>query len=204
MAQLAVELRQLILDDAVVVIAVLAAVDAGAIGGDLRAAPALRAGQQDRAEIAVIDVVRKSGAARARIEPDRVGRADPGTAGPRIAFDRQFVAIGFGIGGVEHRIPAVVTLVRGVPAERIELGMTLERIVAQHTLDARERALRDQAVRYGVTRVEGGTRPIERQFDPALDVVVLEVRIERVDRAGQIGGNAHFERALQPQPLEPA
>ena len=168
------DLPQLIGDDPVVVIAVLAADDPRTVAADLGPAPSLRRRQQDRVEVRIVERVREGCAIRPAGEVDVVEGTHAGAARAGIAFERQLVAIGLRVGDVGRSAPSVVALPLIVPAERIELGVTLEDVVAHDALDAVEAARRHQ-VAVGDCVRERNTAPKERQLDAPLHGVFLEV-----------------------------
>ena len=182
-----VELPQFVLDLAVVVITVLPAGDGGPVGSDLGAAPTLRTGQEYLIVIAVVQFMRERGAARCARKSDGVGRPIAKPSGTGISLDHQFVTVRARVAYVGSGVPAIVTLPGIVPAKGIELGVTLECIVAQHALDVGEGTIGDQPVGNRIAIFERSAAPVERQFDAALDLVVLEVRIEPVKRRGEVG-----------------
>ena len=208
-------LPELVLDDAVVVIAVLAAADPAPVDPRLIPAPTQGAGQLDQVIVAIVEGGAEDGPVAVAGETDRVGRADVGAApGAGIAFEDQFVAVGFRHADVGRDIPAVVAFPAVVPTEAVELCIALEHVVAHDALDVREAA---GARKHELTaRIDIGDRQLggvgaggiivdveaERKLDAALDLVILEVRVEGVERRGEIGGGPPLHRSLEAKARE--
>ena len=173
-------------------------------GLDVRTAPAERIGQLDEAGVRIVERRPKKRARAARREADRVLRADAlAVAGARIRLEHGLVALGARHADVDHRVPAVAALILAVIAERVELGLALEAVVADDALDAAERAFGGEAVgdrRRG--RDRGRRAEAERQLDAALDLVVVEVGEEAVDRRGDLRDRLPLDRALKAEALQ--
>ena len=204
-------LLQLVPDDPVVIIAVLTVADLFSVHAGLIAAPAERAGQLDQIIVAVIQRRAEHRAVRAAGEADRIDRARILPArGAGVRFKDQFVAVCFRIAEIGHHVPAIVAGPFAVPAERIELRLALEHVVTHHALDVGEgpSGREDTVIRGDVQLRRIGLRRIvidvetERQFDPALDLIVAEIGIEAVEGRREIGRWTPFERPLQAKPLE--
>ena len=189
---------QLIIDDAVVIIALLMA--------ERRArAPAQRIGQDHEVRIAIVQLA--AGEARAGAGADeiqRVGRAHTGAiAGASIGFERQLAAIGARIAKVETGRPAVVPAIFGVEAAREYLRRAFIAMVVHHRFDIGEGAAVDEIA--VARRAAGDQRragPVEREFHAALDLLVLEVAVEAIEGQHQRVGRLHLHAALDAQALE--
>ena len=189
-------LEQLVGNDAVVPVA----------GLHPCAAPAKRVGQPDQARVAVVERVGERGAVGVGGEADRIGSAvAPAIAGARIAFDAQLVAVGARIAEIEERAPPVVAVVIEVEAARIEVRLALEHVVAHHAAHIGEGAGFGETAERTVDHAAGGVGVAEaqRQFDPALGLVVVETGIEAVDGDHEIGRRLILQRAVDPEALEP-
>ncbi|HVL41555.1 MAG TPA: TonB-dependent receptor plug domain-containing protein, partial [Brevundimonas sp.] len=102
---------QFVIDRRRVQIAVLAA-------GDDVAAPALRAGQADQVEVAVVQTGREAGDVLAGVEADRVGRPDGTAAGAGVGFQDLVGALDAGVVDVGVQRPGLVELELAVPSQR--------------------------------------------------------------------------------------
>ena len=192
------ELPQFVFDDPVVVIAVLAAARCAA-------APAERVGQLDQRRVAVVEhLVGEEGTAGSRTEGQRIGCAGAAAGrGARVRFEDQLVAVGAREADVGIDVPAVFAFVLDIETARIELRLAYVIVVVDHGLDAREGAAGDHAV--GGFKPGGRkcrARPCQRDFDATLDVGVVEIRIEAIERQHGRGRCLVLHGAVDAEPLE--
>ncbi len=188
------EREQFVLDGPLVEIAVLAA-------GNEAVAPALRAGEADEAGVGVVQLRAEDGAAVAHQEADVVGCAQRAAAGAGVGLDVEVLAVDHRVAEVDGCTEHVVAGL-DVPAGGKQVGVAVHDVVADHALHVVELARGHEATLDSGVGLQLGGRPEQRQLDAAAGLVVLEVRIEDVDRGRESLGRRPFEGAIDRIPGE--
>ena len=168
--------------------------------GATAAVPALRVGDREQGRVGIVDGrLEADHAAFGRHgEAQAVGCADAAaTAGAEVDFKVLFGLLQTRIAEVQLKGQRVVGLERGVVANRPDLGIAVDDVVAHHRLDAVEAARGDQTTRSGVARLERGSRPLQRQFDAAQALFVVELRPVAIEGGVDAIVRLEFQHAHQ-------
>ena len=166
--------------------------------------PALRVGEQHQARVGIIEAGAEDEPATAtELEGERVGGAiAKARSGPGIGLIVGVVALNARIGQVDRAGPMFVQTLLVVDAKGHDIGFTEAGVVADDALHTRKCASRDEPVLSRVAGLQRGAAPGERQFDPAQNPGVLELRVEGVNGGMGVCVRFEFQRADDRGPLK--
>ena len=165
--------------------------EADLAAGDVAAGPALGTGEAHQARVRVVEQVRERGAAFALAQRvgERLGGARLVGGVARVGLEDEVFALHAGVADVEVGLPTLLVAEFQIPTAGEEVIVAFHEVIADDAVDILEGALRDEAVGDGVAGLEDGGAPLERNFDAAEQLSLLEIGVEEVD-----GGMDFFGR----------